>query len=83
MTRRPICSPAEQRKALSMYRRYKTDSREYKQLAESLNVNTAELNSYCWHLEKDARDKKEREKAEAAEEQKRLRRNFIRQQRLA
>jgi hypothetical protein len=83
MTRRPICSPTEQRKALSMYRRFKTDSREYKQLAESLNVNTAELNSYCWHLEKDARDKKEREKAESAEEQKRLQRSFIRQQRMA
>ena len=66
MTRRPICSPVQQRKALSMYRRHKTDTREYRELADSLCVNTAELNSYCWHVEKDARDKKEREKQEAS-----------------
>jgi len=58
MTRRPVCTPTEAKKALSLWRRYKTDTSEYKKLAESLCVNTAELNLYCSQLERDrkARD---------------------------
>jgi hypothetical protein len=41
-----------------MWRRYKTDTAEYKKLAESLCVNTAELNAFCSQLNRDqkARD---------------------------
>jgi hypothetical protein len=58
MTRRPVCTPTEAKKALSMWRRYKTDTAEYKRLAESLCVNTAELNAFCSQLNRDqkARD---------------------------
>jgi hypothetical protein len=55
MTRRPVCTPTEAKKALSMWKRYKTDTAEYKKLAESLCVNTAELNAYCSQLDRDKR----------------------------
>lgn len=64
MTRRPVCTPAESKKALSMWRRYKTDTMEYKKLAESLCVNTAELNAFCSEMERSARQRREAEKAE-------------------
>jgi len=46
----------QQQRALSLYRRYKTHTAEYKDLAESLGMNTGELNSYCWHREYERRE---------------------------
>jgi hypothetical protein len=57
MTRRPVCTPAEQKKAMSFWRRYLTHTMEYKSLAESLCVNTAELNSFCSQLDRDRRNR--------------------------
>lgn len=57
MTRRPVCTPAEAKRAMSLWRRYKTDTSEYKKLAESLCVNTAELNAYCSQLDRDRRNR--------------------------
>lgn len=42
---------------MSLWRRYKTDTSEYKKLAESLCVNTAELNAYCSQLDRDRRNR--------------------------
>lgn len=60
MTRRPVCTPAEQKKAMSFWKRYLTHTMEYKRLAESLCVNTAELNSYCNQVDRDRRNRAER-----------------------
>ena len=61
MTRRPVCTPTEAKKAMSLWKRYKTDTAEYKKLAESLCVNTAELNLYCSEANRSARQRREAE----------------------
>ncbi len=37
------------KRAEILYRRYKTDSREYFELARKAGMNTAALNSEIWH----------------------------------
>jgi len=63
MTRRPVCTPAEQKKAMSFWKRYLTHTMEYKSLAESLCVNTAELNAFCSEADRSARQRREAEAA--------------------
>ena len=36
--------------ALKMYRAYKCDTRAYRELAQSIGINTGELNRRCWHI---------------------------------
>jgi hypothetical protein len=38
--------------ALKLYKRYKTCTAQYKSLAESLGITTADLNRRCWYLSK-------------------------------
>jgi hypothetical protein len=61
MTRRPVLTAAQHKRAMSLWRRYKTDTSEYKQIAESSCVNTAELNAYCSTVERAARERKAEE----------------------
>lgn len=72
MTRRPVCTPAEQKKAMSFWKRYLTHTMEYKSLAESLCVNTAELNAFCSEADRTARQRRE---ANAASERRQKRRD--------
>ena len=37
-------------RAYSLWKRHKTDSREYREIAQQLHLNTAELNARCWHI---------------------------------
>jgi hypothetical protein len=74
VTRRPVLKAVDHKRAMSLWRRYKTDTVEYKKLAESACVNTAELNAYCSEFERMARQKKEREAQEAENAQSRGRR---------
>jgi len=43
-------TPAQQKRALNLYRRYKTETSEYRELAESMGMNTGELNRECWRI---------------------------------
>lgn len=43
-------TPAQQKLALRLYKSYKTDGREYRELAEALGIRTTELNRRCWEL---------------------------------
>jgi len=43
-------TPAQIKTAIRLYKAYKTETREYRQLAESLGIQTTELNRRCWHL---------------------------------
>jgi hypothetical protein len=45
-------TPTQAKLATRLYRAYKTETREYRQLAEALGINTAELNRRCWHIVK-------------------------------
>ena len=38
------------KQALKMYDAYDVDGREYRELAESLGMNTGELNQACWQI---------------------------------
>lgn len=44
-------TPAQQKLALRLYRGYKTDSSEYRKLAESLGIQITDLNKECWRIE--------------------------------
>ena len=41
--------------ALKLYKAYKTESREYFEIANSLGMNTGELNQRCWKINYDKR----------------------------
>lgn len=41
-------TPKDMKKAMRLYKRYKTDSAEYRQLAEKYGLQTTELNRICW-----------------------------------
>lgn len=43
-------TPEQRKQALKMYDAYDVDGREYRELAESLGMNTGELNQACWHI---------------------------------
>ena len=45
-------TPAQQRQALKLYDTYNVDGREYRELAQSLGLNTGELNAACWQIRK-------------------------------
>lgn len=42
-------------RALKLYKSYKTESREYFEIANSLGMNTAGLNQRCWKINYDKR----------------------------
>ncbi len=48
--------------AMKLYKSYKTDTMAYYELAKSLGMNTAELNSRCWHILHDQRQEAERQR---------------------
>lgn len=41
-------SPKDLKRALLLYKRYKTDGREYRELAQKYGMNTTDLNQLCW-----------------------------------
>lgn len=43
-------TPQQAKVALRLYKRYKTDTLAYRQLAESLGICTATLNRWCWYM---------------------------------
>lgn len=54
-------TPDQQRQAMKLYNGYKTTGREFRELAASMGLSISELCTKCWHVEKIARDKLERE----------------------
>lgn len=40
-------TPSDMKRALSLWKRYKTETREYRELAEKNGMNTGELNRRC------------------------------------
>ena len=51
-------TPQQLKRAKLLYRRYQTHSREYHDIANSLGLNTGELNQRMWHVMAAERDKK-------------------------
>ena len=47
-----MLSPVDLKKALSLYRRYKTTEMEYKAIARKYGMQTTDLNSLCWKVRK-------------------------------
>lgn len=43
-------TPEQVKKALKMYKAWQCDTREYRELAESMGLNTGELNQKCWWI---------------------------------
>jgi hypothetical protein len=43
-------TPDQVKLALRLYKAYRTDTREYRELADALGINTGELNRRCWHI---------------------------------
>lgn len=43
-------TPDQQKQAMKMYKRYQCETREYRELAESMRMNTGELNLACWRI---------------------------------
>jgi hypothetical protein len=48
-------TPAQLNRAEFLYRRFKTETLEYRRLAESLGIDTGELNRRIWHVLHDRR----------------------------
>lgn len=51
-------TPAQTKLAVRLYRAYKCETREYRQLAESLGMNTGDLNAKVWRILYDERQQK-------------------------
>lgn len=43
-------TPADTTRAVKLYQKYKTDTAEYRGLAERNGMTTAGLNSMCWRI---------------------------------
>lgn len=56
-------TPAQEKLAIRLYRAYKCDTLANRQLAESLGLNTGELNSKVWHILHHERKMKEAQHA--------------------
>lgn len=45
-----MLTPIQLKRARLLYNRYKTETREYHELAESIGWNTGELNRHIWRI---------------------------------